>query len=224
MKKHLWKIIFAVAALLLAGSFVYSQQVAEKANEGVVIEDHIKGNAEANVTLVEYSDFQCPACGQFYPYIKDIMSEYGDDLRFEYRNFPLISVHPYAVPAAKAAEAAGQQDKFWEMHDKLFENQTTWSKSSNPDAFFIKYAEEIGLDVSIFKRHLASSVINDAIIESFKDAQERGLTSTPSFFLNGERMSFGTFEEFKSQIEMAVTGEVSGETDTNPESSIEFGI
>ena len=124
LKKHFWKVVALVVIVLIGASVLYSKQTAERANEGVVIESHVKGNPDAAVTLIEYSDFECPACAQFSPYIKELMNEYGDELRFEYRHFPLINIHAQAIPAARAAEAAAQQGKFWEMHDKLFENQS----------------------------------------------------------------------------------------------------
>jgi len=204
IKRHFWKIVALVAVILIVGSFVYSQQAAKQADEGVVMEARIKGNPDAEVELIEYSDFQCPACAQFYPYVNDLMAEYGDSIRLEYRHFPLINIHPQAVPAARAAEAAAQQGKFWEMHDKLFENQTVWSRAANPSAHFSQYAEEIGLDVSLFRRHLGSTVINSAITDSFNDARERGFTGTPTFLLNGEVMEVTTFEDFRNQIEAAV--------------------
>lgn len=206
MKKHLWKIVIGLAVLIFAGSIVYSQQAAKEANEGVTIEAHVKGNPDAQVTLVEYSDFQCPACQQLYPHLKEVMDEHGDKISLEYRHFPLISVHPYAVPAARASEAAAQQGKFWEMHDKLFEEQSAWSKSSNPEAMFVGYAEEIGLDTTLFKKHMSSSIINDAITESFNDARKRNLSGTPSLFLNGEEMEINTFDDFKAQVEAAIAG------------------
>lgn len=205
LKKHFWKIVGLVALLLIAGSFVYSNKAAEKANEGVTLEARVKGNPDAKVVLVEYSDFQCPACSQFAPYIKDILEEHGDNIRFEYRHFPLMNIHPQAVPAAKAAEAAGVQGKFFEMHDKLFENQSVWTKSSNPTGLFNQYAGEIGLDVELFKRHMDSSVIADAIQESFNDARGRGFSGTPTLMLNDETLEINSFDEFRSQIEAAVT-------------------
>ena len=190
--------------MLLGTSFWYADRVAKEANEGVVVEAHIKGNPDAAVELVEYSDFQCPACAQAYPQVVSLLEEYGDQLRFEYRHFPLITIHAHAVPAAKAAEAAGQQGQFWGMHDLLFENQSQWSRSNNPEAFFKQYAAELGLDLALFERHLNASVINDAITESFEEARERGLSGTPTFFLNGERMELSSFEDFRNQIEGAI--------------------
>lgn len=204
LKKHLWKIIILGVVVLLVGSVAYSQYVSREANEGVVAEAHVKGNPEAGVVLVEYSDFQCPACAQFYPYVKDILSEYPDDIRFEYRHFPLINIHPQAVPAARAAEAAGQQGKFWEMHDKLFEEQNTWAKGSGAGAYFNQYAEEIGLDVNLFRRHLNSSTLHGVVDDSFEDARVRGFSGTPTFLLNDEVMDFTTFDEFRAAIVAAI--------------------
>ena len=206
-KKHFWKILALLVVLLLGGSIIYSQKASEEANVGVVIEPHIKGNPDASVTLVEYSDFQCPACGQFYPYVKEVVEEHGDKLRFEYKHFPLITIHKNAVPAARAAEAASQQGKFFEMHDKLFENQTEWSISTNAQVYFIQYAEEIGLDVGLFKKHLGSSIISDAVDQGFNEARELGLSGTPTLFLNGEKMEISSFDEFRSQIADAVKTE-----------------
>lgn len=206
LKQHFWKIAALVIVLAIGGSIVYSQQVTKQANVGVVVEPHHRGNPDAAVKLVEYSDFQCPACGQFEPYVEKIMDEYGDQIDFEYRHFPLLTIHQYALPAAIAAEAAAQQGKFWEMHDKLFAEQSVWSKSSTPSAYFEQYAKDLGLDVSLFKTHLQSSIISDAIKDSFNEARSRELTGTPTFFLNGEKMTYENFGDFENAIKAAVEG------------------
>lgn len=224
MKKHIWKIILGIVIVLMGSSFFYAQYASTKANEGVVLTDHIKGNKDASVTLTEYSDFQCPACAQFYPIIKDVLEEHGDKIAFEYKHFPLSSLHPHAIAAAKAAEAAGVQGKFFEMHDKLFENQNTWSKSATPQAFFNGYAEELGLDVSLFKQHMRSALIKEKVAAEFKEAQELGFTGTPSFLLNGQKFEFNTYEEFIGAIESAV-GEGGSSTSTPAtEEEVKFGI
>jgi len=205
MKDHIWKIIGVVAVLAIGGSIVYSNAVSKAANEGIVLEAHVKGNAEAVVTLTEYSDFQCPACAQFYQVVKDILAEHGEDIRFEYKHFPLISIHPSAVPAAKAAEAAGQQGKFFEMHDKLFENQPVWSATSNPQSYFTRYAQELELDMGLFRQHMKASVIADKVTKEFNEARDLGLASTPSFLLNGTLMQFDSYDDFVAQITNAIT-------------------
>lgn len=204
MKDHIWKIIGVIAVLAIGGSIVYSNSVSNTANEGITFEAHVKGNPDAAVTLTEYSDFECPACGQFFQIVDGIMDEQGDNIRFEYKHFPLTSIHQFAVPAAKAAEAAGQQGKFFEMHDKLFENQQIWASTANPQTYFNSYAEEIGLDIALFKTHMKASVINDKISDEFKEARGLGLTGTPSFFLNGAPMQFSTYQDFADQISAAV--------------------
>ncbi len=205
VKKHFWKIVALVVIVVIGVSIFYSKQAAEQANEGVSeVETHVKGNPEAAVTLVEYSDFQCPACGQFYPYIEDIVNLYQDDLRFEYRHFPLITIHPNALPAAIASEAAGQQGRFWEMYDILFENQSAWAEASNARAYFVQYASELGLDVDMFKRHLDSSILENSVMDSFNDARSQGFSGTPTLLLNGEKMEIETFDDFKAQIETAI--------------------
>ena len=131
------------------------------------------------------------------------MAQYGDSLRFEYKHFPL-PIHNFAQQAAVAAEAASQQGMFFEFHDALFENQQEWSGSATPQVFFAQYAEELGLDVEKFKMHQNSSVLRDAVRTDLNEARELGLTGTPTFFLNGERMQFETFEDFIRQIATAI--------------------
>jgi protein-disulfide isomerase len=226
MKKHIWKIVFALVIVLMGASFLYANYASTKANDGVVLTDHIKGSEDAKVVITEYGDFQCPACAQFQPIVKELVNQYGDQIAFEFRHFPLISIHPYAVPAAKAAEAAGVQGKFFEMHDKLYENQNAWAKSSAPQAFFIQYAQEIGLDVDLFKQHMRASLIEKKIEGQFKEAQEKGLTGTPSFFLNGERLEFQTMEQFFGAIEgaLGIAPATGSSTPVTTEESVEFGL
>lgn len=224
--KNPWTIVGVVALVLIAGSVWYSSIVSAKNNEGIIFSPHIKGNAEAVVKLVEYSDFQCPACASFQPALEEIMTEYGENLSLEYKNYPL-PIHPYAESAARAAEAAGQQGAFFAFHDKLFENQSTWSNSPNPTILFIKYATELNLDVDKFKRQTNSSLVREKVRTDGREAREIGITGTPTFFLNGERMSFKTYEEFKDQIALAVDPEAGTTTDgtvIENSSPVQFGI
>ena len=205
MKNYTWQIIAMVAVIAVGVSIVYSNSVSNKANEGISFEKHIRGNAEAKVVITEYSDFQCPACGQFFNILETVLAEKGDDVQLEYKHFPLTSIHPFAIPAAKASEAAGQQGKFFEMHDKLFQNQQIWSKGPNPNSYFMKYAQDIGLDMALFKTHMKASIINDKISDEFKEARALGLGSTPSFFLNGVPMQFESYQGFIDQVDSAIS-------------------
>lgn len=205
--KNPWIVIGVIALVLFGGAIWFGNNAAKQNNEGVVVKSHIKGNPEATVKLVEYSDLQCPACAGVQPFVKDLVDQYGDKLSFEYKHFPL-PIHPYAIQAAVAAEAAGQQDKFFEFHDKLFENQATWSKSPTPQAFFMQYAEELELDMDTFKRHMRSSVLKDNVESQFAEGKDAGVPGTPTFFLNGEKMEYKTYEEFITQITSLVDPEV----------------
>ncbi|HMO78274.1 MAG TPA: thioredoxin domain-containing protein [Candidatus Paceibacterota bacterium] len=205
--KNPWIIIGVLAIVLIGGSVWYSTNVQERNNEGIVITANIKGNENAPVTLTEYSDFQCPACAAFQPVVKNILSEFPDDVKLEYKHFPL-PIHSLAEPAARAAEAAGQQDAFFAYHDLLFENQTAWSNTPNPTALFFKYAADLELDVDLFKRHYNSSVLRDRVKVDLLEARGLGLTGTPTFYLNGERMNIETYEDFYNQIAAAVNPDV----------------
>lgn len=220
-----WVIIGLVMAILIGGSVWYSNGVSQSYNEGVVDITHIKGNPDAEVRLVKYSDFQCPACAQAAGVVSSTVVAFGDQLAFEYRHFPLLQIHRHAEPAARAAEAAGQQGKFFEFHDLLFANQSEWSPSAAPGRFFVQYAEELDLDIQLFNRHQRSSIIRDKVRSQFNEARERGLTGTPTFFLNDERMVYQNFSEFNEQIARAIGIEVSDEEgEISEDSTIQFGI
>jgi protein-disulfide isomerase len=209
VKKHKGLIITVVLVAVFGAAIYYANQAGERANEGVVIEPNTKGNPDGEVVLVKYSDFQCPACAAAATVVDDVLEVYGEDVRFEYRHFPLISIHPLAIPAARAVEAAGQQGKFYEMHDLVFENQRAWSAAPNPTAIFISYAEQLELDIPTFRQHLDASVIDRHIREQFEEARNAGFTGTPTFTLNGERMNFTSYDDFAAQIASAVAS-VSG--------------
>ena len=141
-----------------------------------------KGNPDAKVVVIEYSDFQCPACGAAYQPTKNVINEFGDQIRFEFRHFPL-SYHAFAFKAAVAAEAANDQGKFWEYHDKLYENQDNLLKED-----LIRYAEELGLDVEKFAETLEGNE-KDALINShYQEAIKKGAGGTPAFFVNGKKV------------------------------------
>jgi protein-disulfide isomerase len=144
--------------------------------------DHIQGPATAPVTLVEYGDYQCPDCLQAYPIMLDIQEYMGDRMRIVFRNFPVTTVHPDAQNAAEAAEAAGAQGKFWEMHDYLFEHQ-----SRLDDVALLSYAADIGLDVARFMRDLDTHAFAARVHEDYVSGARSGVNGTPTFFINGVR-------------------------------------
>jgi protein-disulfide isomerase len=143
--------------------------------------DHAVGPAEARVTLVEYGDYECPYCGALHPVIEAARKAFGGNLLFVFRHFPLRSSHPHALAAAKAAEAAGEQGKFWEMHHRLYQRQTELE-----DEDLLRHAREIGLDVPRFERELGARTHEARIREDLASAAQSGAGGTPSLFINGE--------------------------------------
>lgn len=172
-------------------------------SENVNASDHTKGNLLSKVVLIEYSDFQCPACEQFYPVVKAAEQKYGKDMLLVYRNFPLPS-HDKSDIAARAAEAAAIQGKFWEMHDKLFENQTTWSKMSNVKSLFVEYAGQLGLDKSKFEIDLESEAVKSKIAKDIASGNASQVDGTPTFYLNGNKLNLQTYADLDSAISDAV--------------------
>lgn len=144
--------------------------------------DHIQGPATAAVALVEYGDYQCPYCLQAYWILIDLQEDLGDRMRLVFRNFPLSNLHPHAQHAAEAAETAGAQGKFWEMHDYLYAHQ-----SHLDDAALLRYAAEIGLDLERFTRDLTEQRFAARVNEDFQSGIRSGVNGTPTFFINGLR-------------------------------------
>src|ERR687886_530610 len=144
--------------------------------------DHIRGSINAPITLVEYGDYECPYTAMAYPVVKKIMSQFGEKLYFVFRNFPLNDIHPHAQTAAEAAEAAAAQDKFWDMHDYLFEHQRALD-----DSHLLQYAEKVGLDIERFKKDMTGNAYASFIEQSLKGGINSGVEGTPTFFVNGVR-------------------------------------
>ena len=144
--------------------------------------DHIQGKHSAPVTLVEYGDYECPYCLKAYPIVKSIQKRMGDKLRFVFRNFPLTTLHPHAQYAAEAAEIAGAQGRFWEMHDYLFEHQQELEISS-----LKQHAAALGLDTERFNYDMDNHTQAPRVREDFLSGVRSGVNATPTFFINGTR-------------------------------------
>ncbi len=166
----------------------------------VSAEDHVQGDAGAAVTLVEYGDFQCPDAGMAFPMVKKLQKHYGKKLRFVYRNFPLIDIHPMAEPAAEAAEFAAAQGKFWEMHDALFENQDRLSAT-----MLARVAERLGMDGEAASEAVENQQFEERIERDVEGGAKSGVHGTPTFFVNGALYEGEwEFEDLKSAIDAAV--------------------
>lgn len=170
--------------------------------------DHVKGNTESPVTLVEYGDFQCPACGAYFPVLKQLEIEFGQQIQMVYRHFPL-PIHRNAEVAAQAAEAAGLQGKFWEMHDILYIEQADWSGEDDPKEKFVTYAESLGLAIEQFENDIDSDAVKDRVDRDNQAALKDQLNGTPSFFLNNQQIvAPQSYEAFRQLLEQALKQEL----------------
>ncbi len=213
MDRTRW-IIFAVICVVLLGALVITKKSdtvkvdnidASKAvksdKKSTSIDDHIFGSTSGKVTLIEYGDFQCPGCGALFPTLQPLKEKYKDQLTFIFRNFPLTSIHPNALAAATAAEAAGLQDKWWEYHDKLYESQDDWSsaEAEKRTDIFVAYAKELGLDVDKFKKDLESKKIAQKVARDQALGKKIGVSSTPTLVLDGETLPYNQWVEQQTQ-------------------------
>jgi protein-disulfide isomerase len=171
--------------------------------------DWSEGNKDAKVVVVEYGDFQCPACGIYYPTVKRLISEYGDRVLFVFREFPLYQVHDDAGIAAQAAEAAGLQGKFWEMHDLLYEKQGEWSLlpfGLGLRTYFGNLATSIGLELNKFNADIDSTVVKNKISRDIEGANAAGVAHTPTFFINNKGIDNPNgYDDFKSILDKALS-------------------
>jgi protein-disulfide isomerase len=171
----------------------------------VTADDWQKGNPEAAVTLVEYSDFQCPACASFAPLVTQLTSQYGDRVLFVYRHFPLREKHQNTEIAAEAAEAAGLQNKFWEMHNILFATQDTWGTSTDAKSIFQSYATALGLNLDQFITDSNSDNTADQVEADYRSGLAANIDGTPTFFLQGVKIANpNSYDAFVTLIEQAL--------------------
>lgn len=206
MSKRTWIIFAAIVVAVFGGLIIFSRLNSPAAKLGDIdvntvqsaseqngqIADHVFGNPNASVILIEYGDFQCPSCGGAHPQLKAISEEYSDDIAFVFRNLPLTSIHPNARAAAGAVEAAGLQGQYWEMHNLIFEGQSTWTNDTATTRIdrFRGYATSLNLDIDTFMADLDSDSVKDKI--AFDEAlfAKTGLEkSTPTIILNGQKIS-----------------------------------
>lgn len=210
------KIIIAVAIVFLAVfvGFLYLGSRPPQPKPPQVIADTsllVKKDSyqtspdKGKVTLVEFGDFQCPACADAYSIVKQVEKDYGDKLNLVFRNYPLPQ-HANALPAAEAAEAAGAQGKFWEMYAKLYENQDKWSSVGNPIDIFTQYAKDLGLDVDKFTGDVKGEKYKDRILSDQNDGNTIAINATPTFFLDGQKLEgIPSLDNLKSLIDQKLS-------------------
>ena len=202
-----WLAGIAVIVAIFGGLvYLANQSPSGVGPKEVTADDHVKGPPNSGVLLVEYSDFQCPACAQYYPIIQQVVEQYSDQLTFVYRHFPLRTIHKNSQLAAQAAEAAGLQDKFWEMHDQLFEHQTEWANLPDPTDTFIGYAQAIGMNTEQFAEELTSDFVEQQVNADYASGNGAGVDSTPTFYINGTKMKApSTLGAFQQMIDLELS-------------------
>lgn len=205
------KILVGILIVVVGGMialFAFSNKAASpasgpKADAGKLVKSDSHKIGTGPVTVVEFGDYQCPACGQAYPITKQLLSEENGKMTLVFRNFPLTQVHKNALTSAYAAEAAAKQNKFWQMHDKLYETQSEWSESSTAPDIFAKYASGLGLNVDQFKQDEASDAVKATVKADMDDGTALSIQGTPTFYVNGQQAADFTHDTLKSMIDAA---------------------
>ena len=200
MSKVLKPLIVILLAVSVAGAAAYyfsrnrsseSSATAEnpQAPPAHVLKDgggRFRGPENARLTLVEFGDYQCPSCRAYHPFVQELLSRFPKDLRLEFHHYPLISIHPNSMAASTAVEAAGEQGKYWEMHDLVFEHQDQWAKNQNPETDFLALANQLGLDPNKFMQAMRSPVVQDRILQDVGRARDADVEAVPTFFIDGQ--------------------------------------
>ncbi|HEY1644782.1 MAG TPA: thioredoxin domain-containing protein [Candidatus Saccharimonadales bacterium] len=214
MTKKFW-IAIAVIVVILVGVFAFSASGNNNDNSKLTPTEHIEGEGKDGVTLVEYGDYECPYCGEYYSTVKQVVATYNTQITFQFRNFPLTSIHPNAFAGARAAEAAGLMGQFWQMHDLLYqenqiyydsnESNPTWIGQSNPEPVFEQYAKSLGLNVTKFEQLYASDQVNNLVVADENAGNSLGIDATPTFYLDGKQVEVdNTPAAFEKLINAAI--------------------
>lgn len=199
IKKYKWGIL-GILLLILLGIWFF---MVWPRYEDVYTPKPLEGNSNATVKIVEFSDFQCPACGAAYPVVERIMDVYGDRVSLEYKHFPLTSIHQFAFQAAEASECANDQEKFWEYVDIAFTNQKDLSKRA-----LKRYAKELDLDTGLFNNCLDSGAKKKWVSADFNEGIGKGVGGTPTFFINGKQLDKWNYDNFAAALDAALVATV----------------
>lgn len=189
MDKRFWAIIGVIIVAFAGLVLLRSGGTDNNGNTNAKPTNHVRGNLDSSVTLLEYGDYQCPACEGYFTTVEQVYDKYKDTVKFQFRNLPLTQIHQHAFAAARAAEAADLQGKFWEMYTKLYtaNNWSEWTSSNNTQPLFEQYAGDLGLNADQFKKDAASSTVNNRIQADIAAFKKTGKDmATPTFFINGK--------------------------------------
>jgi protein-disulfide isomerase len=216
MSKQFLAVIAAVIIIFI-GIFAVANHKSSKSGSGdtKATTSHVEGQGSDGIKLVEYGDYECPYCGEYYSTVKEVQAEYNTQMTFQFVNFPLESIHPNAFAGARAAEAANLQGKFWQMHDLLYEEnqvyynsneqEATWVGASTPLTYFDAYAKQLGLNVTKFNTAYNSDKVNDLINNDLDKGNNLNVQATPTFYLDGKKVSpVNSLSAFQSLINAAI--------------------
>jgi protein-disulfide isomerase len=231
VSKKAWIIFASVCVLLLVGLvYLSSKDKIDVSNIDINaiqsgntqsgnVADHVTGKKDSKVVFLEYGDYQCPGCGQAYPDIKSVTDKYSGQIAFVFRNFPLTSLHPNAKAAAAAAEAAGLQGKYWEMHDKLYINQNDWKDLSTTDRtnYFAGYAKNLGINVATFTTDMASTKVNQKINYDLALGKKAGVDATPTIYLDSKPIDQSIWSD-TAKLDQAIANELKANNIALPKS------
>ncbi len=230
MDKRFWGILIAVI-VVLGGVFWLTSGNKAVAPSSSKPTNHVEGQNKYNINLMEYGDFQCPYCGEYYQITKQVVSIYSPYIQFQFRNLPLTQLHPNAFAGARAAEAAGLMGKYWQMHDALYtanleyyssnEKLATWINASNPQTYFDQYAQQLGLNVTQFNNKYASTTVNNNINSDVAAFGKTGFQeATPTFILDGKQIQP---QPTVSSFESIINAEIKKKGFTPPASTSSSG-
>lgn len=202
-------VILLSLVIIFAGIFFINKNKANAPNGAnsttAQATNHTKGSSAKGVVLVEYGDFQCPACAAIYPIVKEVIEKYANDITFQFVNYPLTSIHQNALAAHRAAEAADKQGKFWEMYDILYANNQAWSSSNSASGIFEGYAAQLGLDAAKFKADVNDPATNATINADVDKGRSLNVNATPTFYLNDQKIETPqSLEDFSKVIDEAI--------------------
>lgn len=197
--------VIGIFVFLIAAYYATNKPKEVKTFEAlkkVEVTDNTTWSKSKKHVLIEYGDMQCPACKAFHDSLKEIEKDKNvtNNITLVYRHFPLVNVHQFAMEAAIAVEAAGQQGKFFEMSDLMYDNQEEWSKQKTVSETFRKYAEQLKLDMEKYDAAIKSDKTRAAVIDDQTSGNKYEVNSTPTFFLDGEKLDVATFDEFKNKL------------------------
>lgn len=208
-------LVLLCAVILVGGAYFYQKSSGPQApdiltsnQDALVRENSVQMKAvEEKLVVVEFADFQCPACAFVAPYVKQLAEEYKDKVTFVFRDFPLTNIHRNAIKSAQMARIANEQGKYMEMSEKLYASQDEWGSVSNPADLFMGYATEIGMNTEGIREKLDSDIYVDAIRADTRDGELLGVNSTPTFFVGNTIIRTANYQQVKAEIDaqLAVT-------------------